>query len=165
MKKMDSVMISKMQAQIREQQADIDTIKKVLDLYNEPLHLEDFSIKSLYNAAIALEIDTWEKGWEQEWAELLIRFREEDLFQLEKITEDRHPWKPFYKLIMVIQELLRVKENYELLELYNSAREHFRKLILIWLEIKNESSLLDKLPKSEFGKLAIIKLREKYKKC
>lgn len=158
----DAIILTKLQGQVREQQNDIDTIKRILDLYNEPLELEDFSIHALYKAASALDIPSWEEGWEKEWGELLIRFREEDLFQLEKITSDEHPWKPFYKLIMVIQELMLKQNKQEYIELYNSAREHFRKLILIWIEIKNSPKALDQLPKSEFGKAVLLQLRNKF---
>ena len=162
--KPDAVILAKVCAQVREQQGEIDVIKRLLDLYNEPLNLEDFSINALYSAAIALDISTWDEGWENEWAELLVRFREEDLFQLERITGDEHPWKPFYKLIMVIQELLKAKNNKELNSLLDAAREHFRKLILIWIEIKNSPRMLDTLPRSEFGRFVMARLREKHSK-
>lgn len=162
--KTDAITVAKMNAQMREQEEDIKLIKRVLDLYNEPLELPDFSIHALYTAVCGLELDTWDEGWEKEWAELLIRFREEDFFQLEKITGDEHPWKPFYKFILVVQELIRKREDRELTELYNAAREHFRKLILIWLEIKQSPKELDTLPKSEFGRWVMARMREKYNK-
>lgn len=162
--KTDAITVAKMNAQMREQEEDIKLIKRVLDLYNEPLELEDFSIHALYSAVTALEIETWDEGWEREWGELLVRFREEDFFQLERITGDDHPWKPFYKFLLVVQEIIRKREDKELNELYSAAREHFRKLILIWIEIKQSPKILDTLPKSEFGRWAITRLRERYSK-
>lgn len=160
----DKILISKLYAQIREQENDLNIIKRIMNLYYEPLELEDFSITALYRAAERLEISDWEDGWEDEWGTLILRMREEDLFQLEKITGDEHPWKPFYKLLLVTQEIFRKRGDYTYAEQYNAAREHLKKLITIWCEIKNKPKALEHLPKEEFGKWVVTRLRERYKK-
>lgn len=160
----DKLLLTKIYLQVQQQQLDIDTVKKLLDLYHEPLNLEDFSILALYNAATALDIQSWDENWEQDWLELLIRFREEDFFQLEKVTKDPHPWKPFYKLILVTQDILDKRGDKELVEKYTSVRERFKKLILIWCEIKNSPRALVTLPAKEFGKHFIARLIKKYSK-
>jgi len=158
----DKLLFLKLQLQIKEQQADLDTIKRILNLYYEPLEMPDFSILSMYKTAERLDFETWESNWEEDWAIFVLRLREEDLLQLERITNEEHPWEPFHKLLLVVQGVLEKRNDYKLLDLYAAAREHLRKLIIIWLELKKSPRILELLPAEEVGMWAIRKLRQKY---
>jgi len=163
-KDIDKTIISKLFAMIKEQRSEIDTIKRILNLYYEPLELEDFSIKAYYSTALDLKIETWPEGWRSEWPLFIMRLREEDLFQLEKVVSDPHPWKPFLKMIMVIQEILKKEKDIQHLELFSAARKHLNNLITVWCEIKGEPKVHQQMSSSEFGKFTIARLREKLSK-
>lgn len=158
----DKVLFLKMQFQLKEQQADLDTMKRILNLYYEPLEMPDFSILAMYKTAERLDFETWDNNWEEDWATFILRLREEDFLQLERLTENEHPWKPFHKLLLVVQSALEEKHEYKLLDLYAAAREHLRKLIVIWLEIKKAPRILELLPPDEVGTWTINKLRKRY---
>lgn len=160
-KKIDGTIVNKLLAMIKEQRSEIDTIKRVLNLYNEPLELEDFSIRAYYNTAAELDILNWPKDWKTEWPMFILRLREEDLFQLERVMETPHPWKAFLKMLMVIQEILKKEKDYENLQLFNAARKHLNILISIWCEVKGEPKPATYMSTEEFGKFAIARLREK----
>ncbi len=163
-KDVNGVIVSKLTAIIREQQKDIEVIKRILNMYNEPLDMEDFSIEALYKAAIELRFESWPEDWIDEWIATIIRMRCEDLFQLEKITNDEHPWKPFLKLIIIIQDVLRKEKKFDVLETANSARAHLDEIINVWCQVKNKPSRNIKLEVAEFGKIAIYNIRERYLK-
>lgn len=160
----DRLMITKLYAEVRQQQKDIELIQKVLNLHHEPLNLPDFSMLALYNALETLDINNWDSGWEEEWGEIILRLREEDFFQLETLTKNPQPWKPFYKFMQTAQDIFSKQKNHELIKIYAAAREHLKTLVLIWLEVKNTPKVLDELPPEEFGKWIIAKLKTKYKK-
>ena len=64
----DKVLFLKMQFQLKEQQADLDTMKRILNLYYEPLEMPDFSILAMYKTAERLDFETWDNNWEEDWA-------------------------------------------------------------------------------------------------
>ncbi len=163
-KDVNGIIVSKLTALIKEQQKDIEVIKRILNMYNEPLDMEDFSIEALYKAAIELRFESWPVDWINEWISTFIRMRCEDFFQLERITGDEHPWKPFLKLIMIIQDILRKEKKFDELETANSARAHLDEIINIWCQVKNKSVKDTKLEVAEFGKIAIYNIRERYLK-
>jgi len=158
------IIINKITAILKEQQKDIEVIKRVLDMYNEPLDMGDQSILALYKAAIELDIQSWPENWVEEWTSTIIRMRCEDFFQLEKLTNDENPWRPFLKIMMIIQDLLRKNKEFEKLTVANSARGHIDSLIKIWCEVKSRPNDANKLNASDFGKIAIGNIRERYLK-
>jgi len=158
------IVINKLAAILKEQQKDIEVIKRVLDMYNEPLDMEDDSISALYRAAIDLRIESWPENWIEEWTNTILRMRCEDFFQLEKATTDEHPWKPFLKLMMIIQDVLRKNKEFERLEIANSARGHLDNLVKVWCEVKGKPKDATKLEASEFGRIAICNIRDRYLK-
>jgi len=163
-KDIDKMIVNKLFAMIKEQKSEIDTIKRVLNLYYEPLELEDFSLRAYYTAALELDIKGWPEGWKSDWPTFIMRMREEDFFQLERVLSDPHPWKPFLKMVMVLQDILRKEKDLEHLQLFSAARKHLNNLITVWCETKGEPKVSQHMSTEDFGKFAIARLREKLSK-
>jgi len=124
--------------ELRILRRDVDQILNVLNIRRSHLKVSDMEMVALYQAAI----EYGEKGWppqiEETWAKYFLQMHTDCFLQLERRTKDRHPWRPFHKLVRTMQ---LQPYNTELLLQLSAGREHVEHMVAVWAEIKQISPL------------------------
>jgi len=115
---------------------DVDQILRVLNIRKDPLRFTDLEITSLYQMANTYASDGWPPHVEETWAGYLQRIDAQHFGQIERMTKDSHPWRPFLRLASTMA--LR-PYNTELSIQLSSAREHMQMMTSVWFEIKQIS--------------------------
>ncbi len=138
---LNKLSFSRLLMKVEKQERELSVIKRILDLYNEPLTLTDTALVSLYNMADFNKKDLWPDGWELHWADYLNRMDDDLFVRLESLTNDAHPWIKFYNLCKAIEA---TKLPDELKMLYSKARYKLIGLAYIWAKYKGESSSIYK---------------------
>lgn len=138
---LNKLSFSKLLMKVERQERELGVIKRILDIYDEPLALTDSALMSLYNMADIAKKDMWPEGWEVYWADYLNRLDDDVFMRIEQLTKDQHPWIKFYNLCKALQEL---KLSHELNMLYSRARYKLVSFAYIWAKYKGESSVVYK---------------------
>lgn len=138
---LNKLSFSKLLMKVEKQERELGVIKRILDIYDEPLAITDSALVSLYNMADIAKKDQWPEGWELYWADYLNRIDDDMFMRLEQLTKDQHPWIKFYTLCKALQALNLPQE---INILYNRARYKLIGLAYIWAKYKGENSIVYK---------------------
>lgn len=91
-------MIGMLLAKIQALESRMSAVTKILNIRNEPLELTGPEYKNLHRMAEHYSAEGWSPHAEEQWADIFLRFRIEDVEQMAQETGDPHPWRPFLKL-------------------------------------------------------------------
>jgi hypothetical protein len=150
----NKISFNKLLLQVEKQERELNIIKRVLNLYNEPHHLNDKTILAIYDMAEVNKIKYWPDDWQFQWADFISRLTEKDLDQLEKLSSDKHPWLKFYKLCSSIEEM---NLSPEINSLYKFAIHHVLQLAVVWVKIHEKNiEVLQVIHKARVSALAYI---------
>jgi hypothetical protein len=95
---LDRDLVMKLMVKVETLENQMATVLRILNVKFEPLNLSDPEYRSLYAMMDSYSIQGWPPHVEQQMADLFVRFRIEDLEKLERVTEDKHPWRPILRL-------------------------------------------------------------------
>lgn len=126
----------RLDTEVRVLRHELNQVLRVLNIRRDPLRLSDLEASALYKTALGYVTDGWPPQIEEMWANYFLRFSTEHFDQVERITKDHHPWRPFLKLANTMQ--LR-PYNTELSLQLSSGREHMQSMVSVWFEIKRIS--------------------------
>lgn len=113
---------------------DMNQVLRVLNIRREPLKASNLEITSLYKTATTYADEGWPPQVEETWVNYLLRLTTHHFSQIEAATKDRHPWRPFLRLISTM--VLR-PYNTELSIQLVSARDSIQTAVAVWFEIKH----------------------------
>lgn len=127
----------RLHTEVRVLRQELDQVLRVLNIRREPLVLSDLEAEALYKTAHEYATEGWPPQIEEMWASHFLRLQVTHFNQIQHITKDRHPWRPFMKLAstMVLQPY-----NTELVIQLSSGREHLQSMVSVWFEV-NQFSL------------------------
>lgn len=128
--------IGALHARISALECRMATVLRMLGISAEPLRLTDPEIAALYEQAVNQSETGWSPYHEDQWCDLFERLRHEDLEQLERVTGDAHPWRPFARLAST---MFLAPCNSELRGQLAAGRNHLRQLALVWVHLQGAS--------------------------
>lgn len=133
---LNSETVERFHAELRTLRREMDTVLRILNVRREPLSLTGPELVALYKTASSYSHQGWPPQAEEAWADYLLKLRPQHFSQIEKITNDKHPWRPFLRLAatMHVQPY-----NQELLLQLSSARDHLLEMAHIWFDMKSIS--------------------------
>jgi hypothetical protein len=115
----------------------INAMMKLLNLRNDPLRLTDPEMASL----VAMVEYSSKEGWPPQNEEMLVetfmRMGEEDLYQIERLTGDAHPWRSFLLLAGTMRTAIY---NHTLQTDAELAAAHVTVLAQMWCKLKGETA-------------------------
>lgn len=152
---LNKLSFTKLLMTVERQERELAVIKRILNIYDDPLNLPDNAILSIYNMADITKLKSWPEDWELDWADYLNRITDKDLQQIEKLTGELHPWIRFYKLCVALEEL---KLPVEINNLYIRARNRFIQLANVWVTVRGNTEVLKVLHKHPFSDSVVATL-------
>ena len=128
--------IHRLDTEIRVLRQELNQVLRVMNIRRDPLKVSDLEIVSLYKTAVQYVAEGWPPQVEEAWATYFLRLSIDNFKQLERMTEDHHPWRPFLKLVntMVLQPY-----NTELTIQLSSGRDNLQSMASVWFEVKRIS--------------------------
>lgn len=120
-------------AEIRVLRQELDQVLRILNVRREPLKVSDLEITSLYKTAEQYASEGWPPQIEEMWASYFLRIQVSHFAQIESMTKDEHPWRPFLRLVKTM--VLR-PYNTELALQLASGRDHLQGMVTVWFEIR-----------------------------
>lgn len=126
--------LTNMRGKVSRIEDRIQMIERVLDLYYEPLSLDNMQLYSLYKSAKEKEVDNKYKSL-QNWGEILIRLNEQHFIKLAEFSNDKACWRPFLELSYVLYGVARAQEMFSLRKLLSKAYRNIRLTTFIYLEL------------------------------
>lgn len=131
---------------VEKQEKELEVIKRILNIYSEPLNLNDQTLIAIYNMADIKKIESWPEDWAIQWVDFISRLSDKELSRLEQLAHDPHPWIKFYNLCKAILEIV---QQLELKGLYNHALNHLLQLTNVWIRLRNKNSEVIKILHNE----------------
>jgi hypothetical protein len=147
---LDKVGFAKLFHENRVLRAEVDVLKRIANIRVDPLNLTDSEIASFYRLAHNHATQGCPLEHEESWVELLSRLQHSDLVQLEKVTNDQQPWRPFFNLAAQ----LSVAARKHLRSSFEACQGHIKVIAGIWLQTHGGSpTVLDTLPSQVLARL------------
>lgn len=128
--------LAMLHARIRTLEMQMTVIARILGVRHDPLGLTDPELAALATTAAGLAEEGWPPHVEEMWAGVFVRLRLEDLEQLERLTGDDHPWRPFHRLCAT---MCLVPYNPELRAEFVQGRTNLFGLAGVWAHMKGIS--------------------------
>ena len=129
---------------IEAMRVDLDALRgqmavvlRILNLRHMELSLTDVEYKNLYDGANQLAAEGWPPHSEEQWSDLFLRLRVEDMKKLEEVTNDPHPWRAFLRLATSMH--LRPWEK-NLREIFAEGKKRIERVAGMWCVLRGESS-------------------------
>lgn len=130
----NKITIAQLFARVTVLESYVSVIRRLLNIKYEPLSLTDPEIRNLYLMATEYAINGWPPHAEEMWADTFVRMKMEDLQQLEQVTEDPHPWRPFLRLAASMHT-----QGYDHKDQFAAGRNNVHVLGSLWCQLKGES--------------------------
>lgn len=141
---------------VETQEKELEVIKRILNMYKEPLNLSDSTLSSLYTLADISKKDLWPKDWLVEWTNVICRLSEKEFMKLSELHNDPHPWLRFLTLVNYVLSQ-NISESINLL--YTHTKASLLQQANIWTQIKGSSKEVAEVIHSEpFSKNLIANL-------
>jgi DNA-binding transcriptional MerR regulator len=96
--------IARLDAEVRMLRKQLDTVMRILDLRHDPIKLTAPELLSIYRMANHFLTQPWSPHDEESWSDTFIRIQLSDFEKMSEITQDEHPWRPFYSLVKAMFE-------------------------------------------------------------
>lgn len=158
----NKITISQLFARVAILEGQISVLQKLLNIRYESLNLTDPQIQNLYQMAKHHLINNWEPHSEDTWADALIRISTEDFNQLERVVQDKQPWKPFYMLALA---MARDAYNKDLRDQFTAAVNHLQGLASIHCQLKGDPLKdISVMVKNDGSVHRILRMRDKVRR-
>ena len=125
----NKVAVAALDARVHSLEHEVETMKRILDLRVEHLALTAPELLSLYRMAEHHLTTPWSPHEEEQWTDVFVRIRLEDLEKLAEVVEDEDPWRPFHQLAKAI---LTNPHDINLSLQINAGKNNLEKLAYIW---------------------------------
>ena len=147
---LDKIGFAKLYNENKLLKAEVGVLKRIANLRVEPLDLTDSEIASFYRLAHEHLNNGCPLEHEEEWVELLSKVQHSDLIQLEKVTQDQQPWRPFFNLAAQ----LSVAARKHLRSSFDACQGHIKIVAGIWLQTHGGTpTVLDVIPSQVLARL------------
>lgn len=90
--------ISMLLIEVQTLKMQMATVMRILNVRYEPLGFTAPEYQRLYQSAEQMANEGWAPQSEEMWAEYFVRITVEDLENIGRVTESKHPWIPLLKL-------------------------------------------------------------------
>jgi hypothetical protein len=115
----------------------MSTVLRILNINYVPLNLTDPEYRNLYLMAEQFSMEGWSPHVEEQWADVFIRLKIEDLDTLERVTGDPHPWRHFMRFVTT----MHIRPwNAGLRDMLGSGRSNVHQIAGIWCVMKDKSA-------------------------
>lgn len=128
--------LQKLESRLLVAEGRISAMMRMLNMRYEPLILTDPEVKNLYEMVVHSAKAGWMPHNEEMFIDTFLKLTDTFLDQVEKLTEDKHPWRPFLMLASTMKQALYdrvLKPDIEL------AVSHLMVLAEIWCRRKGET--------------------------
>lgn len=125
----NKVAVAALDARVHTLEHEVETMKRILDLRVEHLSLTAPELLSLYRMAHHHLTTPWSPHEEEQWTDVFVRIRLEDLEKLAEVVEDEDPWRPFHQLAKAI---LINPHDINLSLKINAGKNNLEKLAYVW---------------------------------
>ncbi len=129
-------LVVNLQAQIQTLQMQMATVMRILNVRYDPLGFTVPEYLNLYKSAQELSTNGWAPQHEEIWSEYFVRMTVEDLESLEVASDDKHPWRPFLRLVTTMH---LNPYNKHLVEMFAAGRTNIQHIAGVWCVLKEES--------------------------
>jgi excisionase family DNA binding protein len=129
-------MVTALQVQVQTLQMQMATVMRILNVRYTPLDLTVPEYLSLYKSAEEMSTQGWSPQHEEIWSEYFVRITVEDMEGIETATGDKHPWRPFLRLVTTMH---LSPYNRQLTEMFAAGRSNVQQVAGVWCVIKEES--------------------------
>lgn len=126
-----------MRVQIDSLQAQMAVVLRILNLRHMELSLTGSEYKNLYEGANQLAAEGWPPHIEEQWSDVFMRLRIEDLEKIEPLVNDPHPWRAFLRLATSMH--LRSWDK-NLREIFAEGKKRLEQVAGMWCVLRGESS-------------------------
>jgi DNA-binding transcriptional MerR regulator len=161
-----------LQQRLQKLEQDMTVLRMSNGMVRQPLHPSALMAKSIYSAAVShLATKTYGIEEIEEWLKVFDNLDEASLTIFEEASNVDRPWQVFFRLLCehqiyiarhpAFETTLKLQEIHDRLTL---ARNHFRKIILVWMETHREGAsgaVLKELESPEFGILQAVRAKAK----
>lgn len=127
----------RMQVEIDALKAQMAVVLRILNLRHMELTLTSAEYKNLYEGANQLASEGWPPHIEEQWSDVFLRIRVEDLEKIEPLVGDPHPWRAFLRLATSMH--LRPWDK-NLREIFAEGRKRLEQVAGMWCVLRGESS-------------------------
>lgn len=126
-----------MRVEIDSLRAQMAVVLKILNLRHMELSYTPAEYKNLYDGVNQLSSEGWPPHLEEQYSDLFLRIRIEDLEKIEPLVEDPHPWRPFLRLATSMH--LRPWDK-NLREIFAEGKKRLEQVAGMWCVLRGESS-------------------------
>jgi len=134
---LNGITLVRILAEQRQLRQEVDFLLAAFDLRNRPLKLNDTEALAFYRMAEQYGESGWPPHIELELAGYFQRLRYEDLEQLARLTDDKHPWKVLYRFILSLE-----MKSYDqrLKPRFGAGRANLERQAVIWVTLRDGST-------------------------
>lgn len=127
----------RMRVDIEALQAQLAVVLRILNLQHMELTLTSSEYKNLYEGANQLASEGWPPHSEEQWSDMFLRIRIEDLEKIEPLVNDPHPWRTFLRLATSMH--LRPWDK-NLRDIFAEGKKRLEQVAAMWCVLRGESS-------------------------
>lgn len=123
-------------ARVQTLENQVATLMRLLNVKYEALSLTDSEYKLLYDMAESYSLEGWPPHAEEQWADMFVRMKMEDLEKLEEVSGDKHPWRHILRLATSMHLNSYSKD---LRDQFAAGRNNIHSVAGVWCTLKGES--------------------------
>jgi len=95
---LDRELVLRLLTEVETLKSQMSTILRILNVKFDPLNLTTPEYRSLHTMAELYSTEGWPPQAEQQWADIFVRLRIDDLEEMKEATGDEHPWRCLLRL-------------------------------------------------------------------
>ncbi len=127
--------VAKLTGEVQTLKTQVATCMRILNIKYEAFTFTAPEYDALYKSAEQAIDDGWPPHVEEMWADYFVRFRIEDLEKMETAMGNRHPWRPFLKLV---SSMHMAPWDPGLTDLLGAGKTNLQQLAGVWCVMKEE---------------------------
>ncbi len=127
----------RMQIELDALKAQMAVVLRILNLQHMELTLTSPEYKNLYDSANQLTAEGWPPHAEEQWSEMFLRIRIEDLEKIEPLVNDPHPWRAFLRLA---SSMYLHPWDRSLREIFAEGKKRLEQVAGMWCVLRGEGS-------------------------
>ena len=134
---LDRELVMRLLTEVETIKSQMSTVLRILNIKFDPLNLTPPEYRSLYEMTEIYSNEGWPPQAEQQWADIFVRLRIDDLEEMKEVSGDEHPWRGLLRLATTMQ--LNAYDN-NLQNQLTSGKANVHNVAGTWCILKGESA-------------------------